>query len=133
LRPVDWAALAFVGTLVGVVGLAAFIVGPGGDDARTRAFAAVALAELVLVFSMRSRLAPAWREARNPHLFAGVGVSLTIVGLALFAPWLREPLGMAPPSPAELALIIGLAAIPAIAVEALKGAARSGLFPGVSR
>jgi calcium-translocating P-type ATPase len=133
LHPVDWAALAFVGALVGGVGLAAFIVGPGGDAARTRAFAAIALAELVLVFSMRSRLAPAWQEARNPHLFAGVGLSLAIVGGVLFVPWLRELLGMAPPSPAELGMIIGLAVLPAIAVEALKGAARSGLFPRVSR
>jgi magnesium-transporting ATPase (P-type) len=119
--------------LVGLAGLAAFIIGPGGDAARTQAFATVALAELVLVFSMRSRVTPAWREPRNPYLFAGVGLSLAIVGFALFLPPLREPLGIVRPSSAELGLIIGLAVIPAIAVEALKGAARSGLLPGVNR
>jgi P-type Ca2+ transporter type 2C len=130
---VDWGALAFVGALVGLAGLAAFIIGPGGDAARTRAFATVALAELVLVFSMRSRLTPAWREARNRYLFVGVGLSLAIVGLALFFPWLREALGTVRPSPAELGLILGLACVPAAGVEALKGAVRHGLLAGGSR
>jgi P-type Ca2+ transporter type 2C len=130
---VDWGALAFVGVLVGLAGLAAFIIGPGGDAARTRAFATVALAELVLVFSMRSRLAPAWREARNLYLFAGVGLSLAIVGLALFLPWLREALGIVRPSSAELGLILGLACVPGAGVEALKGAVRHGLLPGGNR
>lgn len=129
---VDWAALALIGALVGFVGLTAFIAGPDGDAARTRGFATIALAELVLVFSMRSRLEPAWRAPRNQYLFAGVGLSLAIVGLTLFLPWLGEPLGMVPPSPAELALIIGLAVTPAIAVEALKGAVRRGPVPGNS-
>jgi magnesium-transporting ATPase (P-type) len=122
-----------VGALVGLAGLAAFILGPDGDAARTRGFATVALSELVLVFSMRSRLEHAWRAPRNPYLFAGVGLSLAIVGLTLFLPWLGEPLGMVPPSPAELALIIGLAVIPAIAVEALKGAVHRGLVLGASQ
>ena len=130
---VDWCALALVGALVGLAGLAAFILGPDGDAARTRGFATIALAELVLVFSMRSRLEHAWRAPRNPYLFAGVGSSLAIVGLTLFLPWLGEPLGMVPPSPAELALIIALAVIPAIAVEALKGAVRRGLVPGANQ
>ena len=130
---VDWAALALIGALVGFVGLTAFIVGPGGDAAQTRGFATVALTELVLVFSMRSRLEHAWRAPRNRYLFAGVGLSLAIVGLTLFLPWLGEPLGMVPPSPPELALIIGLAIIPAIAVEALKGAVRRGLVLGANQ
>ena len=130
---VDWCALALVGALVGLAGLAAFILGPDGDAARTRGFATIALAELVLVFSMRSRLEHAWRAPRNPYLFAGVGLSLAIVGLTLFLPWLGEPLGMVTPSPAELALIIALAVIPAIAVEALKGAVRRGLVPGANQ
>jgi Ca2+-transporting ATPase len=133
LPAVDWGALAFIGLLVGLAGLTAFIIGPGGDAARTRAFATLALAELVLVFSMRSRLEHAWRAPRNRYLFVGVGLSLAMLGLTLFAPWLREPLGMVRPSPAEFGLILGLAVIPAISVEALKGAARSGLFPGVDQ
>ena len=130
---VDWAALALIGALVGSAGLTAFIVGPDGDAAQTRGFATVALAELFLVFSMRSRLEHAWREPRNSYLLAGVGSSLAIVGLTLFLPRLGESLGMVRPSPAQLGLVIGLAAIPAIAVEALKAAARRGLLPGAIR
>jgi P-type Ca2+ transporter type 2C len=130
---IDWAALAFVGVLVGFAGLAAFIIGPGGDAARTRAFATVALAELILVFSMRSRLEHAWREPRNPYLFAGVGLSLAIVGLALFLPWLQEPLAVNRPGRVEFGLIVGLAFIPALGVEALKGAVHRGVIPGANR
>ncbi len=125
---VDWAALALIGALVGLAGLTAFIVGPGGDGAQTRGFATVALAELFLVFSMRSRVERAWRGPRNSYLLAGVGSSLLIVGLTLFLPWLRESLSMARLSPTELGLVIGLAALPAIAVETLKAAVRRGFL-----
>jgi Ca2+-transporting ATPase len=126
----DWAALGLVGTLVGLAGLAAFLIGPGGDAAQTRAFAAIALAELVLVFSVRSRLEHAWREPTNPYLFAGVAVSVAIVGAALFAPWLRETLHTVRPNLSELGLVAGLALLPAIGVEALKAAVRRGWLPG---
>jgi P-type Ca2+ transporter type 2C len=126
----DWAALVLVGTLVGLAGLAAFLIGPGGDAAQTRAFATIALAELVLVFSVRSRLEHAWREPTNPYLFAGVAVSVAIVGAALFAPWLREPLHTVRPNLFEFGLVAGLALLPAIGVEALKAAVRRGWLPG---
>jgi magnesium-transporting ATPase (P-type) len=125
---VDWGALALIGALVGLAGLTAFILGPGGDAAQTRGFATVALAELFLVFSMRSRVERAWRGPRNSYLLAGVGSSLVIVGLTLFLPWLRESLSMVRLSPAELGLVIGLAAVPALAVEALKAAVRRGFL-----
>jgi Ca2+-transporting ATPase len=126
----DWIALGFVGTLVGLVALAAFLIGPGGDVARTRAFAVIALAELVLVFSVRSRLEHAWREPRNPYLLGGVALSVAVVLLALFVPWLHEPLGTVRPTPSDLALVIGLAFVPASCVEGLKGAVRRGWLPG---
>jgi Ca2+-transporting ATPase len=126
---IDWVALALVGALVGLAGLTAFIVGPGGEAAQTRGFATVALAELVLVFSMRSRLEPAWRGPRNSYLLAGVGSSLLVVGVMLFLPSVRDSLGMTAPSSAEALLVVALAAVPAAAVELLKAVARHGLLP----
>jgi P-type Ca2+ transporter type 2C len=129
----DWAALGLVGTLVGLAALAAYVIGPAGDSARTRAFATVALAELALVFSMRSRLAPAWREPRNPYLFVGVALSLAIVACALFLPWLRGPLETVRPESSELALVVGLALVPFACLEAAKAAASRGWLPGAGR
>jgi hypothetical protein len=40
---------------------------------------------------------------------------------------------MVRPSPAELGLVVGLAALPAFALEALKAAARRGFLPGENR
>ena len=61
------------------------------------------------------------------------GTAVSVDGSRIGYESFGEPLGMVPPSPPELALIIGLAIIPAIAVEALKGAVRSGLVLGANQ
>ena len=58
--PRAWGALAAVGFLVGLAALAAFLVGGDDNEARTMAFATVA--ELALVFSLRSPIGAAWRR-----------------------------------------------------------------------
>ena len=126
----DWIALALVGTLVGLAALGAFLIGPGGDAARTRAFATIAIAELVLVFCVRSRLVHAWREPRNPYLFAGVALSAGIVAAALFVPVLNDWLETVRPTRSELLVIGGLALVPALGVELLKEAVRRKWLPG---
>jgi Ca2+-transporting ATPase len=126
----DWLALAFVGTLVGLAALGAFLIGPGGDAARTRAFATIAIAELVLVFCVRSRLVHAWREPRNPYLFAGVAASAAIVAMALFVPLFNDWLETVRPTASDLAVIAGLALLPALGVEVLKEAVRRNWLPG---
>ncbi|HEX5468717.1 MAG TPA: cation-transporting P-type ATPase [Gaiellaceae bacterium] len=126
----DWIALGIIGMLVGLAGLAAFLIGPGGDAAQTRAFATIALAELVLVFSVRSRLEHAWREPRNPYLFGGVVVSAVIVAVALYVPWARDALDTVALDLDELGVAAGFALVPAVGVELLKGAVRRGWLPG---
>jgi Ca2+-transporting ATPase len=128
----DWLALAFVGGLVGLSALAAFLLGADGDAAQTRTFATLALAELILVFSMRSRLEHAWHEPRNPYLFAAVASSVAIVALALFVPSFHGPLEVVRLSLGDLCLVAGLASVPAVGVEALKVAVRRGLLPGAA-
>jgi P-type Ca2+ transporter type 2C len=126
----DWIALALVGTLVGLAALGAFLVGAGGDAARTRAFATIAIAELALVFCVRSRLVHAWREPRNPYLFASVALSAGIVASALFVPVLNDWLETVRPTTSDLAVIGGLALVPALGVELLKEAVRRNWLPG---
>ena len=48
------------------------------------AFATIALAELVFVFSMRSSFAPAWRGPRNPALTVSVLGSALVVALLVY-------------------------------------------------
>ena len=93
-----WGALAVVGALVGLAALAAFLVGRtvGGEEARTMAFATVALSELALVFSLRSPIRAAWQAPRNLYLLGSVVLSAAIVLAVLYLPMLNEPLGTVP-------------------------------------
>ena len=93
-------------------------------------FSGVAFAELVLVFSVRSRLEHAWREPRNPYLFGGVAASAAIVAAALYAPGLRQALDTVALGPGELGTAVGFAVVPAAGVEVLKAAVRRGWLPG---
>ena len=80
-------ALAVMGLAVGLTATAAYVIGRAtdADAAQTMAFATLALAELVLVFSIRSGTAPAWRARRNPLLLASVVLSLALLLLSIYA------------------------------------------------
>lgn len=120
--PRAWGALAAIGILVGLAALLAFLVGrsDGDDEARTMAFATVALAELALVFALRSPVRPAWEEPRNLYLIGSVVLSAAIVLVAVYLPALNEPLGTVPLGIPELGIVAVLALVPFLCVEAGK-------------
>ena len=124
--PRAWATLVLIGALVGLAALAAFLVGRGGGDgeAQTMAFVTIALAELALVFSLRSPIRPAWEAPRNLYLVASVVLSALLVGFALYVPALNEPLGTVSLDASELGLAILLALAPFACVEAGKAVFR---------
>ena len=117
-----WGALAAIGVLVGLAALAAFLVGrsDSGDEARTMAFATVAFAELVLVFSLRSPIRAAWEAPRNLYLVGSVVLSAALVLVAVYLPALNEPLGTVRLGAYELGLVALLALLPFVGVEAGK-------------
>jgi calcium-translocating P-type ATPase len=119
-------ALGLAGVGVGLAATVAYLVGRETDPgaAQTMAFATIALAELLFVFSIRSTSEPAWRGAPNRALVAGVLASAAVVALIIYVPALREPFGTASLGPAELGLVAVLAALPAAAVEAAKAVRR---------
>ena len=121
-----WGALAGIGMLVGLTALVALLIGrsDGGDASQTMAFATVALAELALVFSLRSPTRPAWEAPRNRYLVGSVILSAALVLVAVYLPALNEPLGTVPLGPSELALVAGLALLPFLCVEAGKALVR---------
>jgi Ca2+-transporting ATPase len=119
--PRAWAALAGIGALVGLSAWAAFVLGDGADEARTMAFATVALAELALVFSIRSPIRPAWHAPRNLYLVGSVILSAAFVAACLYVPALSDVFGTAHVGVSELGLICALALVPFAAVETGKG------------
>ena len=115
-------ALAVAGALVGISGLVAYVVGQeaGNGSEQTMAFATIALAELVFVYTCRSEVLPAWRARSNSSLTAAVLGSVAIVALVVYAPFLQDAFGTVPLDPAELALVAVLALIPSGGAELAK-------------
>ena len=124
-RP-EWLLLAGLGALVGGAALVAFLAGRSmGGHEQTMAFATVALSELVLVFSCRSPREAAWRLPRNGYLLASVLFSALFVVLAVYVPALHGPFGTASLDPAEAAVVLLLALVPAAVAEAGKALLRA--------
>jgi Ca2+-transporting ATPase len=120
------AALGAAGLVVGLAATGAYLAGrelwPGA--AQTMAFATIALSELALVYAIRTPRLPAWRGPRNDALTAAVAISAAAVAAALLVEPVRAVLGTEPLGAAALAVVLGLALLPAAAVEAVKAARR---------
>ena len=114
-----WGALALIGMLVGSAALAAFLLGRSDGDgvATTMAFVTIALAELALVFSVRSPIRPAWEGPRNLYLAGGVLLSAVLVGVLLYVPSLNEPFATVSLDAAQLGVAAALAVVPFVCVE----------------
>lgn len=114
--------LALIGAAVGLAATAAYLIGrriePAG--AQTMAFATIALAELVLVFSIRAGREPAWARRRNPVLLASVALSGVLLLLTIVVPPLRAAFGTAPLGGAAVLAVICLAFAPAALTELVK-------------
>jgi Ca2+-transporting ATPase len=123
--------LGLAGVSVGLAATAAYLLGRelAPEAAQTMAFATVALAELVFVFSIRSATAPAWRGEPNPALTWSVAASVALVALLVYVPAFHDPFGTEPLGALELVLVLLLAALPALLLESVKALRRRGLAP----
>ena len=119
-------ALALAGGAVGLTATGAYVIGRefAPDAAQTMAFATIALAELCLVFSLRSPHDPAWRGPRNAALAWSVVGSAAIVALLVYVPQLHEPFGTSALDATELLVVLLFAVLPAVLVEAAKAVGR---------
>jgi len=84
------------------------------------AFVTLAVAELVLVFSIRAVGRPPWRVPRNGYLESAVLASTLVVAAAVYVPSLHDPLGTVSLGPVELATALALAVLPAAFLELAK-------------
>ncbi len=119
-------SLLLAGTAVGLAATAAYLLGRelAPAAAQTMAFATIALAELVYVFSIRTPMLPAWRGPRNRVLVASVVLSAAVLLLTIYLPALQGSFGTEPLGALELAAVALLAAVPAALNELVKGLRR---------
>jgi Ca2+-transporting ATPase len=117
-----WLGLALVGFFVGGAAFTAFLVGRTTDDAhaQTMAFATVAIAELIFVFSCRSWHLPVWRLPGNWWLAGAAASSTALVLAAVYLHPLHEPFRTVSLTGLELTVVLALAALPAAVTEAAK-------------
>lgn len=120
-------ALGLAGVAVGLCATATYLAGRelAPEAAQTMAFATIAFAELLFVFSIRSLDAPAWRGSRNLALTISVLASAALVLLLIYVPVLRGPFGTEALGAAELGLVFAFALLPAALVEVAKVLRRS--------
>ena len=117
-----WLALGLIGALVGAAATAAYLVGHGSGDgvAQTMTFATLALAELAIVFSVRSPTLPAWRLPRNDWLLASVAASALLVAAAVYVHQVHSAFATVSLTGGQAATVVVLALLPAVVVEAVK-------------
>jgi Cation transporting ATPase, C-terminus len=90
--------------------------------------ATLALAELGLVYGMRSTTAAAWQAPRNRWLNASVLASAALVVAAVYLPGVRSAFAAVPLDPAAAATVLALSLVPLAAVELYKAWRRSQTF-----
>jgi Ca2+-transporting ATPase len=102
--------------------------------ARTTAFVAMALSQLVHSLNCRSPRASLFRLGllSNPHLLGAIGLSAAMTVLAVYTPIGNAIFQTAPISGMILAAALAAAAIPLVIGEVFKLAARAGAKPVVS-
>jgi Ca2+-transporting ATPase len=115
-------ALTLMGIAVGLTATAGYVIGRAidPDAAQTMAFATLAIAELALVFSIRSGTLPAWQARGNPLLLASVLVSFAFLVLAIYFAPLRDAFGTEALGIATAAIVASLAVAPAALTELAK-------------
>jgi P-type Ca2+ transporter type 2C len=121
-RPM-WLALGLIGVLVGGATLAAFAAGRafGGGAAQTMAFAALALSELALVFTIRSPHLHAWQLPLNRWLLWSAAGSAALVAAVIYLPLAHGPFATVSLSGPEASVTVVLAFVPLMLLELCKG------------
>jgi Ca2+-transporting ATPase len=124
-RPLVTGLLSVAG-LIGLGSLAAYLLVRESrpEAAQTAAFATIALAELGFVFSCRSELLPSWRLVPNRWLGLAVVASLVVLAAIVYVPALQAPFGTVGLQSRELAVVVALAALPAVVAEIVKTVVR---------
>ena len=119
-------SLVALGLCVGASAFAGYLIGRTQTAAagQTMAFATVALAELALVFSFRSRRLAAWSMPANPLLVLGCAVSAAIVAVLVFLPAAHSVVGTTSLSTAQACAVLALSLVPAAAAEIAKQVTR---------
>jgi magnesium-transporting ATPase (P-type) len=116
-----WLALGLIGLVVGVATLAALAAGRAFVGvAQTMAFGTLALSELALVFGLRSPDAHAWQLPRNDWLTWSTIASAALVAATVYVPWTHAAFATRSLEPVEALVMVALALVPLVAVEAGK-------------
>jgi Ca2+-transporting ATPase len=114
--------LGMIGLTVAAAATAAYALGGGGAtaDAQTMAYATIALAELAIVYSLRSPSGAAWNGARNWRLSAAVAGSAAVVLASVYVPAANDALGTTALDAPAAAAVALLALAPLAAAELWK-------------
>jgi Ca2+-transporting ATPase len=116
-----WPRVLGLAGLVAAVTLALGVIAQDGDRPwQTMVFVALAAQQLLIVLTLRSQTAPAWRVTGNPLLYASVALNLALLLIAVYWPPLAGLLSTHALSSGELAAALGASLIAPLACEVVK-------------
>jgi Ca2+-transporting ATPase len=125
-----WRRVTFQGVFVAVVPVIALLAGldRGIDFARTMAFTALAIAEILRAFTARSDTEPFWTLplSRNPYLLPAAALSFLLVLVPLYIGPIARVFRAVPLLPGDWLFVGLIAVIPAAMAEVQKAIARRG-------
>ena len=113
------------GAVIFACAFSAYVIGLRWDDypsAMTMCFATLAISQLFHAFNQRSNVESAFTRGQkvNPWMFVTVFGSAAIVALCLFVPPLRDFLSLVSLTGMQWGVVLGLSAMPLVAVELFK-------------
>lgn len=130
------ARIIWQGIMIGLLALAAFWLALHWDrslpEARTMAFATMALSQLAHSFNVRNVRQSLFTLGfgTNRSLNYAILVSAAMVAVVIFTPFLQDIFQTAPLRPADWAVVLGLSIVPLIVVELSKAVGRRRDFSG---
>ncbi|MBL8787979.1 MAG: cation transporting ATPase C-terminal domain-containing protein, partial [Deltaproteobacteria bacterium] len=128
-----WSLALGLVAFAGVFTTLALARADGASEASQRSLALVTLVvgNLALLLASRSD-APLWhalRHRKNRGVPILIGATLSLVGLLVFVPPIRDALSLGPLSLSDLALTLACGVLPVFAVDALKSFRRAPAHP----
>lgn len=117
--------ILYQGLMMGLLGLAAYLIGvkDGGEDmGRTMAFITMCMSQIFHIRNLHSFKEFSWKTSwfRNMSVFWSILISIAMVLVVVFVPWLRDIFHLEMLDPTHWWYVAGLSIFPLIVVNLFK-------------
>lgn len=117
--------MSYQGAIVGLIGLAAYLIGlrdGGREMGQTMAFLSICLVQLLHIRNLHSAHKPSWAFSpfRNPKLLGAMAISLLLIMVVYWTPFFRNVFHLTELDRGHWFILISLSFIPLVVVNLFK-------------